>query len=1104
MTFRIALFSAASVAVAFMLSFFGFLPVGAQSTGFAITSGPSVASQEITATAATVRWTTSTVGIGRVYYGETSALGSSWSKLEGIGPEETEVSEAAHALRLEELKPATTYFYKVWSRDASGTAIESGQSTFTTSAATVATLDSIILSSPATGAKLKSPVTFRVRVVGTASSVTFTYASSGSAASALQCVGKKDNDSGTEQNWSCGPVTIAAGDYSVSATALGVDASGAAAARTSVSLNFTVEAACTEDLWECAEWGACTSSTAGYVQNRTCTLKTDCPNVTTPAKPATTQACTPPCTKDEWSCAAWGTCAKDASGTLVQSRSCTLKTDCPAVTTPKPETSQACLPSPGCTKDTWSCGEWSSCAEPGTKTKKRACELLEDCPNATTPKPEEVADCPPSCTEDVWNCTEWGKCDKTGSERRICAKDFDCPGVDTPKPPEARACMLPTELEDVNAPMINDCERDLWRCSDWGECVNGARARKCALDYDCPNVNDPSPGETEKCEPPTGQAPPPQELRDAAVEAVMDRMSGAMRTSVQDFEKNTENVSGGFGLAKPTGEDVNAPSPAERSVDLTGLYIPADDGELARSLAGECAEAGINGDRCAEWLKARHATGECTAAGAFSKESCERHLIDANDGTFPGCAGLTPDACEKVAALALLGRPSSDVKQKADDILRQAVDENVAPPLRGLLATDDALLDKLAIVPAANTEGQESSPALVVLDADGDGLSDDLENRIGTNPTWPDVEGGGMPNGRPLPRNVLKSFFEANGKPVQFAFIDTDGDGAIDLIEDRNLLGLKTYDPTKVYLIGDTSVAAREILKKFFENGDVPTAAQKGDKPTSSQFGNVIDSMISIDTDGDGVPNGKVSRAVLKGFFEKGDTPTQARPIGDEPTDQPFGDVIDSSLFSPVDRALVLGTPLPQPLGAGEVDESFTLQLGASERPGDGGEAAGTSKVESFTIKQKSATDGNAPAAPGGIVFNGKAEPNSVVLLYFYSYVPMVMTAQTDENGNFTVEVESDVLAEGEHEMYVAITDDTGKIAKKSNPLAFFVKEAQAVSEEEYLQADFVPTAEPIQQWQRAYLMGTALAIVLALGFAWFFLGRRLGETPPAPPQQQQ
>src|SRR5688572_1799052 len=230
----VALALAATIAAR---GFFSSSLANAQTGGIAITSGPSASA--VSDTMATIQWTTSVQAVGRVYYGETAALGSSWSKLEGIGPQEIEVSESSHVIRLEELKPGTTYFYKVWSRNAAGAEVESGQSTFVTVAAAVRSLDSVVLSAPATGARLKSPAVFRVRVSGAASSVTFSYGRTGAATA--RCDANKDNESGTEQNWSCGPVTLEAGEYAVSAVAAGVDAAGSATTRTTVSITFVIE-----------------------------------------------------------------------------------------------------------------------------------------------------------------------------------------------------------------------------------------------------------------------------------------------------------------------------------------------------------------------------------------------------------------------------------------------------------------------------------------------------------------------------------------------------------------------------------------------------------------------------------------------------------------------------------------------------------------------------------------------------------------------------------------------------------------------------------------------------------------------------------------------
>lgn len=75
--------------------------------------------------------------------------------------------------------------------------------------------------------------------------------------------------------------------------------------------------------------------------------------------------------------------------------------------------------------------------------------------------------------------------------------------------------------------------------------------------------------------------------------------------------------------------------------------------------------------------------------------------------------------------------------------------------------------------------------------------------------------------------------------------------------------------------------------------------------------------------------------------------------------------------------------------------------------------------------------------------FGGERTPNSFVTIYIYSD-PIVLTVKTDSEGNWTYELDKN-LEDGNHEAYVAVTDNTGKITAKSEPIAF-VKIAQAVT----------------------------------------------------------
>lgn len=74
----------------------------------------------------------------------------------------------------------------------------------------------------------------------------------------------------------------------------------------------------------------------------------------------------------------------------------------------------------------------------------------------------------------------------------------------------------------------------------------------------------------------------------------------------------------------------------------------------------------------------------------------------------------------------------------------------------------------------------------------------------------------------------------------------------------------------------------------------------------------------------------------------------------------------------------------------------------------------------------------------------GKGPANSYINVYIYSGDPVIVTVKTDSNGDWTYTVDRE-LEDGSHEVYVAVTNNTGAIKAKSEPLPF-VKTAQAVS----------------------------------------------------------
>lgn len=78
-----------------------------------------------------------------------------------------------------------------------------------------------------------------------------------------------------------------------------------------------------------------------------------------------------------------------------------------------------------------------------------------------------------------------------------------------------------------------------------------------------------------------------------------------------------------------------------------------------------------------------------------------------------------------------------------------------------------------------------------------------------------------------------------------------------------------------------------------------------------------------------------------------------------------------------------------------------------------------------------------------GLKLEGEALPNTYITIYVYSD-PIVLTVKTDADGNWSYILDKGV-EDGEHQVYVAVTDNTGKITAKSEPVAF-VKTAQAAN----------------------------------------------------------
>ncbi|PYS12164.1 MAG: hypothetical protein DMG15_15320 [Acidobacteria bacterium] len=112
-----------------------------------------VTATTVAATSATIQWTTNEASDSQVEYGLTSAYGSA-TTLNGA-------LVTGHSMVLSNLSPATTYHYRVDSRDAAGNLATSGDFTVTT-AVLDTTPPTITLTSPINGATVVGTITLTV------------------------------------------------------------------------------------------------------------------------------------------------------------------------------------------------------------------------------------------------------------------------------------------------------------------------------------------------------------------------------------------------------------------------------------------------------------------------------------------------------------------------------------------------------------------------------------------------------------------------------------------------------------------------------------------------------------------------------------------------------------------------------------------------------------------------------------------------------------------------------------------------------------------------------------------------------------------------------
>lgn len=232
---------------------------------------------------------------------------------------------------------------------------------------------------------------------------------------------------------------------------------------------------------------------------------------------------------------------------------------------------------------------------------------------------------------------------------------------------------------------------------------------------------------------------------------------------------------------------------------------PAPANEASAPARLECERVGISGSvQCELYLWGLLATKECRAAGSASRADCAG-LAVSKYGQPSICQKLSAERCRQIIETVALGDfvPSqviAEAKEEVDSIIGKnitierasttAVIKINGPESSSELAAEQSqrLLPILpfgqkqakvsvALLPAAPWKDGDGSqlPALLVIDSDQDELTDDLERRLGTDPSQADSDQDGYSDGEevksghnPLGKGVLVGEL----KPIDKAIIN--------------------------------------------------------------------------------------------------------------------------------------------------------------------------------------------------------------------------------------------------------------------------------------------------------------------------------------------
>ena len=142
-----------------------------------------------------------------------------------------------------------------------------------------------------------------------------------------------------------------------------------------------------------------------------------------------------------------------------------------------------------------------------------------------------------------------------------------------------------------------------------------------------------------------------------------------------------------------------------------------------------------------------------------------------------------------------------------------------------------------------------------------------------------------------------------------------------------------------------------------------------------------------------------------------------------------------------------------------------------------------------YRVEKVERIKASAPGKKDIVRFSGKATPHTAVTIYIYS-TPTVVVVQSDAEGNWSYDLTQD-LEDGDHEVFVAVTDATGKISAYGEGIGF-VKTAEAITVKPVASAAVMEENQsPLERSRFEYVIVAFISVLVFFGIALIVVSRR-------------